>query len=161
MCGIIGLHLKNPDLEPRLGELLTAMLEAMTTRGPDSAGIAVYTDHGGPVAGHEQALRYSLRGDETVDWELLSKRIAAETASEVCLRQLAPDCAVLVSPASEALFLATLGQVAPHVSVAGYGRAMVLVKDVGARRPSASGMAFQAGPATRGSGIPGWPPSRL
>src|SRR5438034_199695 len=42
MCGIVGLHLKNPGLQPRLGELLTQMLEAMTTRGPDSAGIAVY-----------------------------------------------------------------------------------------------------------------------
>ena len=34
MCGIVGLHLKNPDLQPRLGELLTMMLEAMTTQGP-------------------------------------------------------------------------------------------------------------------------------
>ena len=38
MCGIVGLHLKNPGLAPRLGGLLTEMLEAMTTRGPDSAG---------------------------------------------------------------------------------------------------------------------------
>ena len=26
MCGIVGLHLRTPDLYPRLGELLTAML---------------------------------------------------------------------------------------------------------------------------------------
>ena len=44
MCGIVGLHLKNPGLQPRLGELLSQMLEAMTTRGPDSAGIAFYAD---------------------------------------------------------------------------------------------------------------------
>ena len=31
MCGIIGLHLKNHVLQARLGELLTMMLEAMTT----------------------------------------------------------------------------------------------------------------------------------
>jgi glutamate synthase domain-containing protein 1 len=42
MCGIVGLHLKNPGLYPRLGELLVPMLEAMTTRGPDSAGVALY-----------------------------------------------------------------------------------------------------------------------
>lgn len=132
MCGIIGLHLKNPGLQPRLGELLTAMLEAMTTRGPDSAGIAVYTDHGGPARGERPVLRYSLRGDLGVDWELLSKRLATETGSEVRLEQLAPDSAVLSSPAAEAVFLATLGQVAPQVSLTGYGRAMVLVKDVGA-----------------------------
>ena len=44
MCGIVGLHLLNNDLRPRLGELLTTMLDAMTTRGPDSAGLAVYSD---------------------------------------------------------------------------------------------------------------------
>lgn len=42
MCGIVGVHLKNPKLYPRLGELLVPMLEAMTTRGPDSAGVALY-----------------------------------------------------------------------------------------------------------------------
>ena len=26
MCGIVGLHLRNPDLHPRLGELLAQML---------------------------------------------------------------------------------------------------------------------------------------
>lgn len=44
MCGIVGLHLKTPGLYPRLGELLTPMLAAMTSRGPDSAGLALYRD---------------------------------------------------------------------------------------------------------------------
>lgn len=42
MCGIVGLFLKDKSLEPKLGELLTAMLITMTDRGPDSAGIAIY-----------------------------------------------------------------------------------------------------------------------
>ena len=42
MCGIVGLFLKDKSLEPRLGEMLTAMLVTMTDRGPDSAGIAIY-----------------------------------------------------------------------------------------------------------------------
>ena len=42
MCGIVGLFLKDKSLEPRLGELLSAMLITMTDRGPDSAGIAIY-----------------------------------------------------------------------------------------------------------------------
>ncbi|MBN3511026.1 glutamine amidotransferase [Mycolicibacterium nivoides] len=44
MCGIIGLHLRSPELYPRLGELLAAMLGEMSDRGADSAGIAVYGD---------------------------------------------------------------------------------------------------------------------
>ncbi|WP_369034376.1 MULTISPECIES: glutamine amidotransferase [Streptomyces] len=44
MCGIVGLHLREPALEPRLGELLAAMLGQVVERGPDSAGVAVYGD---------------------------------------------------------------------------------------------------------------------
>ena len=44
MCGIVGLHLREPALYPRLGELLTGMLAEMCDRGPDSAGIAIYGD---------------------------------------------------------------------------------------------------------------------
>jgi len=43
MCGIVGLFLKDPSLEPQLGALLTDMLITMTDRGPDSAGIAIYS----------------------------------------------------------------------------------------------------------------------
>lgn len=42
MCGIVGLFLKTSELEPQLGALLSDMLIAMTDRGPDSAGLAIY-----------------------------------------------------------------------------------------------------------------------
>jgi len=44
MCGIVGLFLKDPSLEPALGDMLSDMLITMTDRGPDSAGIAIYGD---------------------------------------------------------------------------------------------------------------------
>jgi glutamate synthase domain-containing protein 1 len=43
MCGIVGLFLKDKSLEPKLGAMLTDMLITMTDRGPDSAGIAIYS----------------------------------------------------------------------------------------------------------------------
>ena len=131
MCGIVGLHLKNPDLQPRLGELLSAMLEAMTTRGPDSAGIAVYADPAGSP-GAAPGLRYSLRSETGTDWDLLGKATAADTDCEVSVRRLGRDSAVLESGAGEALFLAAVRRAAPDVTVVGYGHSMVLVKDVGA-----------------------------
>src|SRR4029079_1303440 len=120
MCAIAGLELKNPDLQPRLGELLTQMLEAMTTRGPDSAGIAVYADCDPAPGGHEaeprpeqtgppgppgQELRYSLRSDETIDWDLLAQRIAAETGRDLRVEPLraAHRAVVLSPPANEPL----------------------------------------------------------
>ena len=131
MCGIVGLHLKNPDLQPRLGELLSVMLEAMTTRGPDSAGIAVYADPAGSP-GAAPGLRYSLRSETGADWDLLGKATAADTDCEVSVRRLGRDSAVLESGADEALFLAAVRRAAPDVTVVGYGHSMVLVKDVGA-----------------------------
>jgi glutamate synthase domain-containing protein 1 len=44
VCGIVGLRLRDPGLEPRLGELLTGMLCEVAERGPDSAGVAIYGD---------------------------------------------------------------------------------------------------------------------
>jgi glutamate synthase domain-containing protein 1 len=44
MCGIVGLFAKSPEIEERLGDLLAAMLVQMSSRGPDSAGVAVYRD---------------------------------------------------------------------------------------------------------------------
>jgi methylamine---glutamate N-methyltransferase subunit A len=139
MCGIVGLHLKNPGLQPRLGELLSQMLEAMTTRGPDSAGIAFYADRDpAPAAqGQGRELRYSLRSDEAIDWDLLAERIAAETGQGLRIEPLGSDSAVFVSsPAetgtAEASFLAAVRRVAPQVTVPGFGRSMVVVKDVGA-----------------------------
>jgi amidophosphoribosyltransferase len=44
MCGIVGLLIKNPAMRDRLGELMTPILIEMGARGPESAGLAVYTD---------------------------------------------------------------------------------------------------------------------
>ena len=147
MCGIVGLHLKNPGLQPRLGELLTQMLEAMTTRGPDSAGIAFYADRGPASAaqGQGRELRYSLRSDEAIDWDLLAERIAAETGQDLRVEPLGSDSAVFVSQTDEGSFLAAVRRVAPRVTVPGFGRSMVVVKDVGA--PAAICARY---------GIPGW-----
>jgi methylamine---glutamate N-methyltransferase subunit A len=67
MCGIAGLTLLDPALEPELGTLLTDMLTALGERGPDSAGVAVYhgdgrldvtKDVGSPAA---VCARYAIR----------------------------------------------------------------------------------------------------
>jgi glutamate synthase domain-containing protein 1 len=44
MCGIAGLQLRDPQLYPQLGSLLTAMLCQVAERGPDSAGFGVYAE---------------------------------------------------------------------------------------------------------------------
>ena len=42
MCGIVGLYLKKKKLHNKLGFYLSGMLDNMSSRGPDSAGFAIY-----------------------------------------------------------------------------------------------------------------------
>jgi methylamine---glutamate N-methyltransferase subunit A len=44
MCGIAGLFTKSPGLREQLGAHLSEMLEQLSDRGPDSAGVAFYRD---------------------------------------------------------------------------------------------------------------------
>lgn len=78
MCGIVGLYLKNDKYEDRLGELFAPMLIAMTERGPDSAGFAVYGDE------VDQGVKLTLRNeDENYDWAALAKEIEAKLNTKV------------------------------------------------------------------------------
>src|SRR5947209_5288073 len=65
MCGIVGLFCKSAELEPRLGEYLSAMLVQMSDRGPDSAGVAVYREPA--PAGFSKLTLYSA--DDAFDWQ--------------------------------------------------------------------------------------------
>ena len=71
MCGIVGLFLKDAKLEPRLGHLVAPMLAAMSDRGPDSAGFALY---GEGVAG---SVKLTLRGTDATSFELDRRRAGA------------------------------------------------------------------------------------
>ena len=42
MCGIVGLFLKDNNMNNHLGQLLSNMLSTMSDRRPDSSGIAIY-----------------------------------------------------------------------------------------------------------------------
>lgn len=82
MCGIVGLFLKDPKLEPQLGAMLTDMLITMTDRGPDSAGIAIY---GRPEKGKAKLTVQSANPD--ADFASLAddlgKAIAAKVTGQV------------------------------------------------------------------------------
>src|SRR5271154_5371168 len=44
MCGIVGLFIKNARFQSELGAWLAATTSMLSSRGPDSAGFAVYTE---------------------------------------------------------------------------------------------------------------------
>ena len=126
MCGIVGLHLRNQTLYPRLGELLTPMLLAMAERGPDSAGIALY-ENGLPV----DCLRYSLLAPAPgYAWDELAERLRIALRTEIQTRPIAAAAVLTIAGEPERV-LAELQCSAPDVRVMAYGRAMEIYKDVG------------------------------
>jgi glutamate synthase domain-containing protein 1 len=125
MCGIVGLHLREPSLYPRLGELLTGMLCQVTERGPDSAGVAVYGDP-----------RWSPPGRSTV-----SVLPGSRTADDVRAALGAALPGVEVVDAGQTLVLhaatgvdglvAAVRTALPGAVVVGFGEDVAVLKGVG------------------------------
>ena len=139
MCGIVGLLVKNPELRGRLGALMVPMLVGMTDRGPDSAGLAVYTT---PVSErHHKLSMYS--GETAVDWSELLERIAADFshAHEIATHG---NHAVLTSAADPDRLVAWLARNAPVIAVLSVGQSIDLYKDVGAPADIAERYDFKA-----------------
>jgi amidophosphoribosyltransferase len=121
MCGIVGLHLREPSLYPRLGELLTGMLCQVQERGPDSAGVAVYGDPRWSPEGH--ATVSLLTGDRTPHDVAAALPGARVTDAGQTLVVSAPtDVDALVAAVREAL---------PGAVVIGQGHDVAVLKGVG------------------------------
>ena len=128
MCGIVGLHLKDDTLMSRLGELLTPMLVSLTSRGPDSAGIALYDDDV-----PEGLLRFSLRAPgEGFDWNVVVADLERVLAASIDLRKIASDAVLIVESENPGAVLEALSTSAPDVGVTSYGECIEVFKDVGA-----------------------------
>ena len=127
MCGIVGLNVKDPALEAELGQLLTPMLTAMSTRGPDSAGVALYLP-----SVTDGRLRFSLRSSVGgFDWDELGHHLSSATGESVDVR-VKDNTAVVEAADRPELVLAEVRARAPEVSVVGYGRSLEIYKDIGA-----------------------------
>src|SRR5262245_62612444 len=125
MCGIVGLFLKDPHLEPKLGMLVAGMLGTLCDRGPDSAGFAIY---GSETPG---ATKLHLRAPADHDLDCLTKQL--ETAARASLPRVVRDTHIVVTLplARENAIRATLVELAPEVSIVGAGRRMEIFKEIG------------------------------
>jgi len=126
MCGIVGLYLKNPALESKLGELFEPMLIAMTDRGPDSAGFAIYGDEVG-----DDQVKLTLRhpADE-YDWERLADAMRKDLNATLSWMQNA-NVAVFKVGTDEAAARVWLAEHAPEVLILSAGQSIEILKEVG------------------------------
>ena len=126
MCGIVGLHLRNPELHPRLGELLTGMLCEMANRGSDSAGVAIYGDPSWTPPG--QACASVLELTDAPD--AVQATVGAALGVPVSVSVLDATYLITADAAPEALSVA-VSAAYPDALVAGFGNDLAVLKGVG------------------------------
>ena len=147
MCGIVGLHLRDPDLEPRLGDLLTTMLGEMTDRGSDSAGVAVYGNPDWTPAG---SATVTVLADD-VDAADLATRVGSRLGTAVRGREI--GATVLLPAETDADTLASaLRTAAPEVVLVGMGSELAVLKGVGLPLDLATGFGLPGASGWQGVG---------
>ncbi|MFE0750340.1 glutamine amidotransferase [Gordonia sp. NPDC058843] len=147
MCGIVGLHLRNPDLHPRLGEMLAEMLGEMQDRGADSAGIAVYGNRAWAPPGHGciSLLELDVLPDE------VSATLGAALGVPVAAQTI--DVTLVASaPATADELLAAARAAYPNALVAGFGSDLTVLKGVGAPRDLTESWGLAAASGWQGVG---------
>jgi glutamate synthase domain-containing protein 1 len=126
MCSITGFLDKTGNTTASIGAILLRMLTAVSCRGPDSTGVAVF----GPTG---DGVRLQVKLGDTGDF---SERAAALLAQ---VRQITTICTAQVTASYLSLEVSTASKgvveaieaFAPEVEVVSLGRKMEIVKQVG------------------------------
>jgi glutamate synthase domain-containing protein 1 len=129
MCGVIGLLIRDPALEPELGRMLVPMVEALAERGPDSSGIGLYSR---PVADPDgdPIIQVSLGTDGTVPWDDVSGWVDARFPAAV-VQVSGSGVRVDIPEAMVVELVESIRETWPPVHVFGTGRMLTVVKDTG------------------------------
>ncbi|KAI3602693.1 Glutamine amidotransferase protein GlxB (plasmid) [Cupriavidus necator H850] len=130
MCGIVGLLVKTPSLRDRLGELMVPMMIGMTERGPDSAGLAVFTP---PLReGRRKISVYAgyVEGGDTYDWDALAAALNA-THDVSATVDAKGNHGILAFDGEPETVKAWLRAYQPTLLVFSTGRSIDLYKDTG------------------------------
>jgi glutamate synthase domain-containing protein 1 len=135
MCGIVGLFLKDPELESHLGSMLAGMLGTMCERGPDSAGFAVY---GEERRGH---VKLTLRLQSGVEPDTVKDAIATAAGEPIASSLRDTHIVVTVPAGKETSVRQVLAALSDKVAIVGVGRRMEIFKEVG--RPDAVAERFE------------------
>lgn len=80
MCGIAGIFLIDQNLNSSLGNLLVTMLEPLSDRGPDSAGVAIYKE------ANDNTTKVTVQSENPADDFLkLSENIKIQTGKNIII----------------------------------------------------------------------------
>ena len=147
MCGIVGLFLKDPSLEPKLGAMLSDMLITMTDRGPDSAGIAIYS---GARDGIGKITVQSA--DPTRDFRNLDADLHDAIGQPVLMLEKSTHAVLEVPIDQLEAARSALGHLRPAVKIMSVGDSIEIFKEVGLPKDVAARFAVSKMKGTHGIG---------
>ena len=122
MCGIVGIYLKTKKFEKNLGKMLSGMLNNMESRGPDSAGFAIYKNEGNNIN------KFSLCIND-LNFNVFKKELSKKI-KKIKLNQIS-DHVILKTKEKPKKVLEILDTNFPEVSIVGYGKSIEIFKQVG------------------------------
>jgi glutamate synthase domain-containing protein 1 len=122
MCGIVGIYLKTKKFEKSLGKFLSEMLNNMSSRGPDSAGFAIYNDE------KDNKYKYSLCLNNQ-DFNAFKKQIKKIIKDAKIVK--ISDHVILKTKEKPLKLLDIIGKNFNEISIVGYGKSIEIFKQVG------------------------------
>lgn len=126
MCGIVGLLAKKESMRANIGAWMMPMLIGMTERGPDSAGMAVFTT---PVAGAQRKLSlYAPAMDYA--WQNLSEEHQLKFGKKAGVLAQG-NHAILTTEIAPTTVREWLQQSYPNVHLLSVGQSIDVYKDTG------------------------------
>jgi methylamine---glutamate N-methyltransferase subunit A len=126
VCGIAGLYLKSATLQTELGEYLSRMLEQLSFRGPDSAGVAFYRDPA--PAGATKVSLYSAEPE--IEWRQIGAGLEA-AFGDVSGPRVRATHAIFVVGADDADVQRWLAEAHPELRVMSAGTTIEIFKEAG------------------------------
>jgi glutamate synthase domain-containing protein 1 len=125
MCGIVGLYLKNPEIRDRLGAYFSPMLEQMSDRGPDSAGVAIYRDE---VSQSAKITLYDF--DLNFDWLAVAADATCDLGVDISVNRIS-NHAILTGEIKSATLRRWVEEKRPNITVMSSGNNLEIYKEVG------------------------------
>ena len=133
MCGIVGLFLKDKSMEAQLGAMLTDMLITMTDRGPDSAGIAIYSQDTVNIG------KMTVQSDTPdVDFDKLTGDLKKRIKGDVDIRVQSTHAVLELRADQVVVAREALKEIRPNIRIMSTGDSLEIYKEVGLPKDVAS-----------------------